>query len=93
LLWLAVLSTFREDWSAVAMVSNGSIKWFDFSKGYGFIKVPDGGLDVFVHANELRKSGIVKISDGDKVKFEMNTGPKGAFASNISLAPKEGGTI
>ena len=69
----------------------GTIKWFDFSKGYGFIKVPGGSLDVFVHANELRKSGVVKITNGDKVKFELGEGAKGPFAKNISLDLKEGG--
>lgn len=63
----------------------GLVKWFNKDKGYGFISLPGGGLDVFVHANQLRKSGITKLADGDKVKFETSKGPKGAFAINISI--------
>jgi cold shock protein len=63
---------------------NGSVKWFNTDKGFGFIKLPGGGLDVFVHANQLRKSGIeTALQEGEKVTFTVDKGPKGAFATNI----------
>ncbi len=62
----------------------GVCKWYNKEKGYGFIQLPGGGLDVFVHANQLRKSGIENgINEGDKVTFSIDKGPKGAFATNI----------
>lgn len=63
----------------------GCVKWYNKDKGYGFIQLPGGGLDVFVHANQLRKSGIENgLSEGDKVTFTIDKGPKGAFATNIT---------
>lgn len=65
---------------------DGFCKWFNKEKGFGFIQLPDGGLDVFVHANQLRKSGIVRaLEEGEKVKFVISKGPKGSFATNISF--------
>jgi len=63
----------------------GQVKWFDTAKGFGFLQIPGGGLDIFCHANQLRKSGFLKcLVEGDKVKFVIEQGPKGAFATNIS---------
>ena len=65
-------------------VVQGVVKWYDTTKGYGFIQLPGGGLDVFVHANQLRKSGIENgLREGDKVSFTVSKGKKGAFAINI----------
>lgn len=64
----------------------GICKWFSSEKGFGFISVPNGILDVFVHANQLRKSGIDRcLVEGEKVKFSVAKGPKGSFATNISI--------
>jgi CspA family cold shock protein len=64
----------------------GVCKWFDPAKGWGFITLPGGGVDVFVHINQLRKSGIdLPLNEGDKVRFTTSKGSKGAFATNISL--------
>lgn len=64
----------------------GCAKWFNKEKGFGFIQLPEGGMDVFVHANQLRKSGIERaLQDGEKVKFVISKGPKGSFATNISF--------
>lgn len=61
-------------------------KWYNKEKGFGFIQGLEGGLDVFVHANQLRKSGIERaLEEGEKVKFVISKGPKGSFATNISL--------
>lgn len=64
----------------------GKVKWFNQEKGFGFIQMPDGALDVFVHANQLRKSGIERsLIEGEKVRFQVGEGPRGAFAMNISI--------
>ena len=64
----------------------GSVKWFDPDKGWGFITLPGGGVDIFVHINQLRKSGIkAPLNEGDRVRFATSKGSKGAFAINISL--------
>ena len=64
----------------------GIVKWYDSTKGWGFITLPGGGVDVFVHINQLRKSGIDQpLNEGDKVSFATSKGSKGAFATNISL--------
>ena len=69
---------------------NGSVKWFNVEKGYGFISLPGGGVDVFVHANQLRKSGINRmLKDGEKVRFKTDKGEKGSFAVDISILDAE----
>ena len=75
-----------------APVSNGYldgvVKWFNIKKAFGFIELPGGGLDVFVHANQLRRSGIDRaLCEGEKVKFRTSKGPKGSFAIDISIIP------
>ncbi len=65
--------------------SYGAIKWYSKDKGFGFIQMPNGALDVFIHANQLRKSGLdYALEEGEKVKFKVNKGEKGPFATNIS---------
>lgn len=65
---------------------SGLVKWFDEDKGYGFISLPGGGVDIFVHANQLRKSGINRaLAEGEKVRFSTGKGPKGSFATDIKL--------
>lgn len=62
----------------------GTVKWYNKTKGYGFIRLPGGGIDVFVHVNQLVKSGIENgLNEGDKVTFAIDKGEKGAFAINI----------
>lgn len=64
----------------------GLTKWYNKAKGFGFIQLPEGGLDIFVHANQLRKSGIERaLEEGEKVKFVLGKGPKGSFATDISI--------
>ncbi len=64
--------------------ATGAIKWYNKEKGYGFIQMPGGGRDVFVHANQLRKSGIENgVNEGEKVTFNIDNGNRGEFATNI----------
>ncbi len=66
-------------------ILEGKVKWYNKEKGFGFIQMPNGALDVFIHANQLRKSGLdFALEEGEKVKFRMNKGDKGPFATNIS---------
>jgi len=69
--------------------SSGVCKWFCVNKGFGFVKMPNGHLDVFVHANQLRKSGITRsLNENEKVSFVIEHGPKGMFATNITIEIK-----
>jgi len=63
-------------------MSNGTVKFFNDSKGFGFITPDDGGKDVFVHANGL--NGI-SISEGDKVSYDTEEGQKGLNAVNVEV--------
>jgi CspA family cold shock protein len=63
----------------------GTVKWFDSTKGYGFIARDDGGKDVFVHHSALPKQGgYANLNEGDRVSFEITQGQKGPQASNVS---------
>ena len=68
------------------------VKWFNNQKAFGFIELPGGGLDVFVHANQLRKSGITRVlKEGETVRFRTSKGPKGCFATDISIVEGSNG--
>jgi CspA family cold shock protein len=62
-------------------MSTGTVKFFDSDKGFGFIKPENGGDDVFVHISELQKSGIDKITEGDRLDYEMAPGRNGRLAA------------
>ena len=63
-----------------------NVKWYSAEKGYGFIKLPGGGADIFVHANQLERSGITRaLEKGEKVQFMTSRGPKGAFEVDVKL--------
>ena len=64
-------------------MQEGTVKWFNGSKGYGFITT-DEGKDVFVHYNAIVGDGYKSLDEGDKVKFEVEQGPKGLQATNVS---------
>ena len=62
----------------------GTVKWFNGSKGYGFI-TREGGPDVFVHFSAIQGEGFKNLEEGQKVEFTVETGPKGPQASNVTL--------
>ena len=63
---------------------NGTVKWFNNQKGYGFITPEDGGNDVFVHYSAVTGEGYKTLNEGDQVKFDVVKGPKGDQAANVA---------
>ncbi|MGI9382810.1 MAG: cold-shock protein [Methyloligellaceae bacterium] len=66
---------------------NGTVKFFNHAKGYGFITPEDGGKDVFIHASALERSGVRPIDEGDKISFEVEDDPRGRGkqATNVEI--------
>jgi len=64
-------------------VSTGTVKWFNASKGYGFIQPADGSEDLFVHHSEIRTEGYATLDEGQSVNFEVGQGKKGPCATNV----------
>ena len=54
-------------------MASGTVKWFNTTKGYGFIQPDDGGKDVFVHISAVERSGMQSLSEGQKISYEMET--------------------
>ncbi len=71
---------------AMADLVNGTVKWFNSEKGFGFIAPQNGGDDVFVHFRQINNSGFgrVDLSEGQKVTFEIGQGQKGPQAENVT---------
>ena len=66
----------------------GKVKWFNESKGYGFIK-QESGKDIFVHYSEIQGDGYRTLSEGETVEFETREGPKGLEATKVTRAAAE----
>lgn len=65
---------------------NGTVKWFNTTKGFGFIEPEDGGKDVFVHISAVERSGLTGLADNQKVSFELEAGRDGReMAANLTL--------
>jgi len=64
-------------------MDTGTVKWFNDSKGFGFITPDNGGDDLFAHFSEIRADGFKSLAENQKVSFEVKRGPKGLQAANI----------
>ena len=64
-------------------MAQGSVKWFNGEKGFGFIAQDGGGPDVFVHYSEIQGSGFKSLDEGQRVEFEIGQGQKGPQAENV----------
>ena len=65
-------------------MATGTIKWFNESKGFGFISQDDGGADVFVHFSAIQGTGFKTLNEGQPVSYEVENGPKGPQATSVT---------
>jgi len=65
------------------MRTNGTVKWFNDEKGYGFVTPEDGSKDCFVHHSAIRMDGFKSLKEGDRVEFDVVQGQKGPAAENV----------
>ncbi len=64
-------------------MARGKVKWFNDSKGYGFIEPQEGGTDGFVHFSAIQMEGFRTLIEGQEVEFEVTSGERGQFATNV----------
>jgi CspA family cold shock protein len=67
-------------------MANGTVKWFNPTKGFGFIQPEQGGADVFVHISALEKAGLRTLDEGQKVSYELATEKGKTSAANLKIA-------
>ncbi len=67
-------------------MANGTVKWFNSTKGFGFVQPDNGGKDVFLHVSALERAGLREIADGQKISYELESGRDGrTSAASIQL--------
>lgn len=67
-------------------MAHGTVKWFNATKGYGFIQPTDGGSDVFVHISDVQRSGLQELREGAKLSYDVQSGDRGKVsACNLKL--------
>ena len=66
-------------------MATGTVKWFNESKGFGFITPSDGSKDVFVHFSAIASEGFRALAEGQQVTFDVEKGPKGPLAKNVQV--------
>lgn len=67
-------------------MQNGTVKWFNNAKGYGFITPEEGGEDVFVHHSAINAEGYRTLNEGQAVTYEVESGPKGLQATSVNIS-------
>lgn len=70
-------------------MATGTVKWFNTTKRYGFIKPEDGDNDIFVHISELEKVGLQKLDEGQRVSYEVEMNKGRASATNLQIESEE----
>ena len=66
-------------------MATGTVKWFNDSKGFGFITPDDGGDDLFAHFSAIVDAGYKSLKEGERVSFEVTDGPKGKYSKSLSF--------
>ncbi len=64
---------------------NGTVKWFNSTKGYGFIEPAEGGNDVFVHISAVEEAGLSRLNEGQKISYELQNNRGRTFATNLKV--------
>lgn len=70
-------------------MATGVVKWFNNTKGFGFVSPDNGGEDIFAHFSAITMEGYKSLNEGQKVDFDISDGPKGQFAANIRLREEQ----
>ena len=68
-------------------MATGTVKWFNYAKGFGFIEPDGGGSDIFAHFSAITMEGFKTLKQGSRVSFDVQDGPKGQLAQNITAQP------
>ncbi|AWV07001.1 cold-shock protein [Lysobacter maris] len=78
--------THRIQHEVIKDMQYGTVKWFNDAKGFGFISPEDGSADVFVHFSAINAKGFRSLQEGQRVSYQLTQGPKGAQASEVTIA-------